>query len=80
MLADKEVAMGLLEPEQVAPPDSGLDITADTTRGIDPRTRQVHLDSGATRACEALIIASGSSHHVRTRDHPALPQRRPPHA
>lgn len=54
------MVIGLLEPEQAAPPDCGLDTTADTPHGIDPRTRQVHLDSGATRTCDALIIASGS--------------------
>lgn len=59
-LVNKGVAIGLLEPEQAALPNSGLDITADTTRGIDPRTRQVHLDSGDTRTYDALIIASGS--------------------
>lgn len=59
-LVNKGVAIGLLEPEQTALPDTGIQMTADTTRGIDPRTRQVRLDSGDTHTFDALIIASGS--------------------
>lgn len=59
-LVNKGVALGLLEPEQAALSGTGTQVTADTTRGIDPRTRQVRLDSGDTRTYDALIIASGS--------------------
>lgn len=59
-LVNKGVAIGLLTPEQTALPDPGFPATADTVRGINPRTRQVHLDSGSTRTFDALIITTGS--------------------
>lgn len=59
-LVNKGVAIGLLEPDQAALPDTGVQVTADTARGIDPRTRQVHLDSGDTRTFDGLLVASGS--------------------
>ncbi|UQN13978.1 FAD-dependent oxidoreductase [Gulosibacter sp. ACHW.36C] len=60
MLVNKGVAIGLLEPDQTALPATGVQTCADTVRGIDPRTREVRLDSGDTRAYDALIIATGS--------------------
>ena len=59
-LVNKGVAIGLLEPHQAALPDVGVEPTADTVRSIDPRTREVRLDSGERRAFDALVIASGS--------------------
>ncbi len=59
-LVNKGVAIGLLEPEQAALPDTGVQLTAGTARSIDPLTRQVHLDSGDTRTFDGLLIASGS--------------------
>lgn len=59
-LVNKGVAIGLLEPHQATLPDAGVEPTADTVRGIDPRTREVRLDSGQRRAFDALVIASGS--------------------
>lgn len=59
-LVNKGVAIGLLEPHQATLPDAGVEPTADTVRGIDPRTREVRLDSGERRAFDALVIASGS--------------------
>lgn len=59
-LVNKGVAIGLLEPHQATLPDAGVEPAADTVRGIDPRTRQVRLDSGERRAFDALVIASGS--------------------
>lgn len=59
-LVNKGVAIGLLEPHQARLPDAGVEPTADTVRGIDPRTREVRLDSGERRAFDALVIASGS--------------------
>lgn len=60
MLVNKGVAIGLLEPDQAALPETGVKTCADSVRGIDPRTREVRLDSGATRAYDALIVATGS--------------------
>jgi len=60
MLVNKGVAIGLLEPDQTALPATGVQTCADTVRGIDPRTREVRLDSGDTRAYDALIFATGS--------------------
>lgn len=59
-LVNKGVAIGLLEPDQVALPDPGVPVTADAVRAVDPRTREVRLDSGARRGFDAMIIASGS--------------------
>ncbi|MDZ4233832.1 MAG: FAD-dependent oxidoreductase [Dietzia sp.] len=59
-LVNKGVAIGLLEPQQTALPDTGARLTADTVRGIDPRTRRLHLDSGRSETFDALIISSGS--------------------
>lgn len=59
-LVNKGVATGLLEPDQIALPATGVETIADTVRGIDPRSRDVHLDSGKSRTYDALIIASGS--------------------
>lgn len=59
-LVNKGVAIGLLEPHQAALPDAGVEPTADTVRSIDPRTREVRLDSGERRAFDALVITSGS--------------------
>lgn len=59
-LVNKGVAIGLLEPHQAALPDVGVEPTADTVRSIDPRTREVRLDSGERRAFDALLIATGS--------------------
>lgn len=59
-LVNKGVAIGLLDPDQIALPDTGTSASMDTVRGIDPRTRRVQLDSGASRAFDALIIATGS--------------------
>ncbi|MBO1903138.1 FAD-dependent oxidoreductase [Leucobacter weissii] len=59
-LVNKGVAIGLLEPVQTALPAAGVETIADTVRGIDPRSRDVHLDSGQSRTYDALIIASGS--------------------
>ncbi|WP_462418636.1 FAD-dependent oxidoreductase [Kytococcus sp. Marseille-QA3725] len=64
MLVNKGVATGLITPGQAALPDTGATVRADTVRGIDPRTRELHLDSGASRAYDALIIASGSRPRV----------------
>lgn len=64
MLINKGVATGLITPDQAALPDTGATVRADTVRGIDPRTRELHLDSGASRAYDALIIASGSRPRV----------------
>lgn len=60
MLVNKGVAIGLLDPTQTALPDTGVQVCSDTVRGIDPRTREVRLDSGASRAYDGLIIATGS--------------------
>ena len=60
MLVNKGVAIGLLDPDQAALPDTGARLRSDTIRGIDPRTREVHLDSGASRTYDGLIIATGS--------------------
>ncbi|NHU86368.1 NAD(P)/FAD-dependent oxidoreductase [Kocuria sp. JC486] len=59
-LVNKGVAIGLLEPGQAALPIAGVAATADTVRGVDPRTREVRLDSGERRAFDALIVATGS--------------------
>lgn len=59
-LVNKGVAIGLLEPHRARLPDAGVEPTADTVRAIDPRTREVRLDSGERRAFDALVIASGS--------------------
>jgi len=59
-LVNKGVAIGLLEPDQTALPPTGVETIADTVRGIDPRSRDVHLDSGQSRTYDALVIASGS--------------------
>ncbi|EIC08554.1 NAD(P)/FAD-dependent oxidoreductase [Sediminivirga luteola] len=59
-LVNKGVAIGLLEPHQTALPETGVRLTADTVRGIEPRARRVHLDSGRSETFDALIIASGS--------------------
>ncbi|AZT94752.1 FAD-dependent oxidoreductase [Brevibacterium aurantiacum] len=59
-LVNKGAAIGLLEPDQIALPATGVETIADTVRGIDPRSRDVHLDSGQSRTYDALIIASGS--------------------
>lgn len=59
-LVNKGVAIGLLETEQTALPATDVETIADTVRGIDPRSRDVHLDSGQSRTYDALIIASGS--------------------
>lgn len=64
MLVNKGVATGLIEPDQAVLPDPGATVHADTVRGLDPRTRELHLDSGASRAYDALIIASGSRPRV----------------
>lgn len=59
-LVNKGVAIGLLEPGQAALPSAGVPATADTVRGVDPRTRELRLDSGQRRAFDALIVATGS--------------------
>lgn len=59
-LVNKGVAIGLLEPAQTTLPPTGAEVIADTVRGIDPRSRDVHLDSGKSRTYDALIITSGS--------------------
>lgn len=59
-LVTKGVMSGLLEPDQATLPDTGASLVSDTVRGLDPRTRELRLDSGATRMFDALIIASGS--------------------
>ncbi|NLS09846.1 NAD(P)/FAD-dependent oxidoreductase [Nesterenkonia sp. MY13] len=59
-LVNKGVAIGLLSPDQAAVPDAGATFVADTVRGIDPRSRQVHLASGESRAYDGMIIATGS--------------------
>lgn len=59
-LVNKGVAIGLLEPDQTVLPPAGVETIADTVRGIDPRSRDVHLDSGQSRTYDALIIACGS--------------------
>ncbi|MGJ0184252.1 FAD-dependent oxidoreductase [Corynebacterium glyciniphilum] len=59
-LVNKGIAVGLLAPEQAALPDAGVNLVKDTVRGITPRNRQVHLDSGATREYDGLIVATGS--------------------
>lgn len=59
-LVNKGVATGLLTPSDSALPDTGATVHADSVRGIDPRTRELHLDSGASRAYDALVIATGS--------------------
>lgn len=59
-LVNKGVAIGLLEPHQTAMPPTGVETIGDTVRTIDPRSREVHLDSGQTHTYDALIIASGS--------------------
>src|SRR5699024_2198577 len=41
-------------------PETGANLVADTVRGIDPRTRQVHLASEETRDYDGLIITTGS--------------------
>lgn len=69
-LVNKGVATGLLEPDQIALPATGVETIADTVRGIDPRSRDVHLDSGKSRTYDALIIASGS--RPRTLDEAVL--------
>lgn len=69
-LVNKGVASGLLEPDQTALPPTGVEIISDTVRGIDPRSREVHLDSGESRTYDALIIASGS--RPRTLDETVL--------
>lgn len=67
-LVNKGVAIGLLEPHQARLPDAGVEPTADTVRGIDPRTREVRLDSGERRAFDALVIASGSRPRILDED------------
>lgn len=69
-LVNKGVAIGLLEPSQTALPPTGVEAIADTVRGIDPRSREVHLASGQRRTYDALIIASGS--RPRTLDEAVL--------
>lgn len=59
-LVNKGVAIGLLTPEQAALPDTGATLVTDTVRSIDPRTRQVHIASGASPTYDGLIIATGS--------------------
>ncbi|MFM2721653.1 FAD-dependent oxidoreductase [Microbacterium mcarthurae (nom. nud.)] len=59
-LVNKGVAIGLLEPHQTNLPPIGVQTSAYTVRGIDPRIRRVHLDSGNNRAFDALIVATGS--------------------
>lgn len=59
-LVNKGIAIGLLTPEQAALPDAGVNLINDTVRGVTPRSRQAHLDSGATREYDGLIIATGS--------------------
>lgn len=59
-LVNKGVATGLLTPEQAGLPETGANLVADTVRGIDPRTRQVHLASEETRDYDGLIITTGS--------------------
>lgn len=59
-LVNKGVAIGLLDPHQAALPSPGVLPTSDTVRGVDPRTREVRLDSGQRRAFDALIVATGS--------------------
>lgn len=59
-LVNKGVAIGLLEPHQTALPETGVRLTADTVRGIEPRSRRLHLDSGRSETFDALVIASGS--------------------
>lgn len=59
-LVNKGVVAGLLEPHQAVLPDAGIEVVADTVRAVDPRTRQLQLDSGQRRTFDALIIASGS--------------------
>src|SRR5690625_1650404 len=63
-LVNKGVAIGLLTPEQSALPETGATLVADTVRGIDPRTRQVHLASGDTRTYDGLIVTTGSRPHT----------------
>lgn len=59
-LVNKGVAIGLLEPDQTTLPSVDVHINTDTVRGVDPRVRHVHLDSGGSRAFDALVIATGS--------------------
>ncbi|WGH82683.1 FAD/NAD(P)-binding oxidoreductase [Auritidibacter ignavus] len=59
-LVNKGVVAGLLEPHQAVLPDTGARLTADTVRALDPRTRQLQLDSGQRRSFDAFIIATGS--------------------
>src|SRR5690625_980731 len=63
-LVNKGVAIGLLTPEQSALPETGATLVADTVRGIDPRTRQVHLASVDTRTYDGLIVTTGSRPHT----------------
>lgn len=59
-LINKGVAIGLLSPDQIALSDAATPLSADTVRGLDPRTRRVHLDSGASQTFDALIVSTGS--------------------
>ncbi len=59
-LVNKGIAIGLLEPAQAALPDTGATLRSETVRGLDPRSRRLRLDSGDTRAYDALLIATGS--------------------
>lgn len=52
-LVNKGVAIGLLEPHQTALPPTGVETIGDTVRAIDPRSREVHLDSGQTHTYDA---------------------------
>src|SRR5699024_11437531 len=46
--------------DQATRPETDDQPSAATVRRIDPRTREVRLDSGDTRAYDALIFATGS--------------------
>lgn len=59
-LVNRGIAMGLLQPAQATLPDTGATTRLETVRGLDPRSRQLRLDSGDTRAYDALVIATGS--------------------
>ena len=64
-LVNKGAAIGLLEPDQIALPATGVETIADTVRGIDPRSRDVHLDSGqshtTTRSSLPAAVGRGPS-------------------
>ena len=59
-LVNKGIAVGPLEPAQAALPDTGATLRSETVRGLDPRSRRLRLDSGESRAYDALLIATGS--------------------